>query len=1132
MNIATAQRSLQRRLAKITAKLTTRLEHRQVRESDSGPSASAYTARVSVIIPVFNAMPDLGELLDSLENQDMGPESFELIAVNGGSTDGSAETLDTYAARLPNLRVIHQRPHGPLGKLRNVGIEASRSDYVFFCDAENQLGSETLRRMVDFADANQSDVLAPKPVDFSDHGSTARLFASTLVDAPLRTISASLTAQKMIRRTLLETPAMRFPEEVTTLEDGIMMTRCYLASGRNSILADYDYFSVRSRQVDSLLSSRQVQPEDYAQSMAKIARIIKEAHLDPAIAEQLVLDVYLHQALALYVPADYRGISADRQRAWVMAHAQFAREHIPKELEADLGFPYLQRSRLVRNEDATGLLKLADTEESLKPLCEVVLPNSPTAPFRFRIDSTANYDHAYLLAKARDTESTRKFKFHPSGSGYDAVLSVAELAELGPVLVDGYVQLRLDGLPAEPFPGLASAPGLPLDHGGIRVQATAEGNLAMDQRTWSAPDLDSIDGGQDPVPGLSAPPSTTTHASSLNDSTSISRRPDYSGQLVSEPSLENPMNRPVLMVTWGIAETFGGLTAMCLKRAGYFHEAGVPSAVVTLDPNPDLDSRRRSLDESGRLHPEVPLLNLHEYYASQPPGTESGSTLQGPDLGVDWYESARVTRSSDNSTLYVQYKSSENPKLSHRSYYRPDGSIYLVDVTAPTPENPERTFRTLRLAATADRAEIEFSSATLMYNHWLTEVVDRTGSDVIFDSEFTAEILFAWSHPEALKFLVFHSTHVTAGEDPLTGQVSSALRKSIRSRNGWDGIIFLTESQRTAFVQRFGDDSNTMVISNPVDGPHALPAFSQKDPSRVLHVGRFTTGKNIGAVINIIDAVAAAQVPVHLDLIGDGELRSVLEEQVSDLGIGHLVTFHGHVHDVSERLAAARVLLLCSTFEGQSLAILEAQANGCVPVAYDVDFGPRDIIRNERNGYLVPFGDEVGAIRAVERLLLDDELCARMSAEAFASAGEFSSEQIFIHWKEALVKARSNKKTRQDLATATIRLAGIRFHDDGGLDLEIAVRLNKAELTSMSLAISERGSGINSGQSFAPHHSTDAAYSFAIPGNLRSQFLGTVALDFYAILESSGVLRTIRLGVAPKIHSVPYLTPHGNLSFK
>lgn len=608
--------------------------------------------------------------------------------------------------------------------------------------------------------------------------------------------------------------------------------------------------------------------------------------------------------------------------------------------------------------------------------------------------------------------------------------------------------------------------------------------------------------------------------------------PGPSGHVVSQPAQHHRAPRAALMVTWAVEQNFGGMTAMCLKRAGLFHGSGVPSAVVTFDANPELDAIRTALTANGKLHPEVPLLNLHEYYAEQPPATVMGRGLKLRGTGIPWTEAARLDRSLDGSLFYVDYTAEGNDKASKREYHRRDGSVYLVDAMLPAPHDPEQVVRTLQILATDGIVQFEFTSAARFYRHWITELVDRSNADVIIDSKFSAGFLFAWQHPTALKFVNFHSTHVAAGQDTLTGKLSPAHRKIIDNRDSWDGITFLTKSQRTAFVQRFGDGSNTVVISNPVDGPDTLPAYEDRDPGSVLHVGRFTKGKNIGEVIGIVNAVAAAEVPVHLDLIGDGDQRPALEEQVRQLGIGHLVGFQGHVHDVARRLSKARVLLLCSRFEGQSLAILEAQAHGCVPVAYDVDFGPRDVIDDAYNGFLIPFGDQEAAATALVRLLSDDSLCAEMSARAFETAKQYSSEHIFTQWKEALEMARLHKKDREELAAATLRLAGLRFHADGDTDVEVAVNAGSAELSGLRLVASERGTDARGGMSFEPYNESDGIFSFRIPSSLRARLPGSDALDLNIVLGIGGLERTMRLGATPKPASVPYLTAYGNLSFK
>ncbi|MFF5793896.1 glycosyltransferase family 2 protein [Paeniglutamicibacter sp. NPDC012692] len=450
--------------------------------SDTGPTSSAQTARVAVVIPVFNAVPYLQVLLDSLAAQDLDPTLFEVIAVDDGSTDGGGQLLDIFAARHPNWRVIRQRNSGWPGKPRNVGIESSVSDYIFFCDADDIMGPESLRRMLDFADEHQVDVLAPRMVGIGGRGVNSTLFAKTLVDTPIRQIMATLTPQKLIRRELLAAHGIRFPLGKVRLEDGMMLARCYLSARRISILADYDYYFIRTRDNGTNISSQGTVPEKYTDSVLEIARIIKDTHPDAKHAELLVLDLYQRKLLRSYVPARFRGMSPRVRDRWVKAHARFVSQHIPLHLEEQLGFPFRQRSELVRGQDVEGLLRLAATEEALRPNCRAALPQPGGAELRVQLEPKAKFESAHLLARARGKDTQLLFELRPSNRDHVTHLPASELASLGKVIVDLYVQLRLDGIDGNPRRLLAPEEGLPAEFGGKRLYATVQGNLSLDQR--------------------------------------------------------------------------------------------------------------------------------------------------------------------------------------------------------------------------------------------------------------------------------------------------------------------------------------------------------------------------------------------------------------------------------------------------------------------------------------------------------------------------------------------------------------------------------------------------------------------------------------------------------------------------
>ena len=126
--------------------------------------------------------------------------------------------------------------------------------------------------------------------------------------------------------------------------------------------------------------------------------------------------------------------------------------------------------------------------------------------------------------------------------------------------------------------------------------------------------------------------------------------------------------------------------------------------------------------------------------------------------------------------------------------------------------------------------------------------------------------------------------------------------------------------------------------------------------------------------------------------------------------------------------------------------------------------------------------------------------------------------------------ARTNKKIRVELAAATARLSGLKFHPDGDFDLE--VEIGAVSLDGLTLLVTERDTEANQGESFAPYRAADGTYSFRLSSGLRAQLPGSQALDIQVVLETAGLSRTIRLGAAPKLQSVPYFTAYGNLSVK
>jgi glycosyltransferase involved in cell wall biosynthesis len=93
---------------------------------------------LSFIIPAYNAEPYLKECLDSIGRLNMRGRGFEVIVVNDGSTDGTAELLDAYAKTHTEVMVLTQENRG-LSAARNAGMHQAKGKYVCFVDADDHI---------------------------------------------------------------------------------------------------------------------------------------------------------------------------------------------------------------------------------------------------------------------------------------------------------------------------------------------------------------------------------------------------------------------------------------------------------------------------------------------------------------------------------------------------------------------------------------------------------------------------------------------------------------------------------------------------------------------------------------------------------------------------------------------------------------------------------------------------------------------------------------------------------------------------------------------------------------------------------------------------------------------------------
>ena len=114
-------------------------------------------AVISVIVPVHNMETYLPRCLDSLDKQGL-TEAIEIILVNDGSTDASLEICADYCRQHTDTILLHQENKG-LSEARNIGVNASHGDWIFFLDADDWLAPNALMTLLSSAEEYASDMV-------------------------------------------------------------------------------------------------------------------------------------------------------------------------------------------------------------------------------------------------------------------------------------------------------------------------------------------------------------------------------------------------------------------------------------------------------------------------------------------------------------------------------------------------------------------------------------------------------------------------------------------------------------------------------------------------------------------------------------------------------------------------------------------------------------------------------------------------------------------------------------------------------------------------------------------------------------------------------------------------------------
>ena len=161
----------------------------------------------------------------------------------------------------------------------------------------------------------------------------------------------------------------------------------------------------------------------------------------------------------------------------------------------------------------------------------------------------------------------------------------------------------------------------------------------------------------------------------------------------------------------------------------------------------------------------------------------------------------------------------------------------------------------------------------------------------------------------------------------------------------------------------------------------------KKDQHLVIYIGRLRPVKGVEYGLRAFAIASSIYPNTHMALAGDGEQRGYLQKLVGELDLRHRVTFLGVRKDLPNLLAASDSVLMPSLTEGFPRTAIEAMAAGKPVIATNVG-GTSEAIINDKTGILVPPQDVNAMAKALEKLIADINLQARLGKTGIRRAQE------------------------------------------------------------------------------------------------------------------------------------------------
>ncbi|NGX84763.1 glycosyltransferase family 4 protein [Aequorivita sp. KMM 9714] len=293
------------------------------------------------------------------------------------------------------------------------------------------------------------------------------------------------------------------------------------------------------------------------------------------------------------------------------------------------------------------------------------------------------------------------------------------------------------------------------------------------------------------------------------------------------------------------------------------------------------------------------------------------------------------------------------------------------------------------------RSYFSFENLKKVPNHFfkMKKVLKNLNPDVIIVCNSSFDFYWLpYINKSSKKVKEYHASQFNRNEtaSSFKSKIFVSILKKVES--DYDALVVLNPDEK-----KFFRSDNTFVIPNPISLTNKKVNFQNK---RVIAAGRIAPVKGFERLIEIWSEFLKNNTGWSLDIYGDNYIgtQEQLQKQIDSKDLNNTIFFKGTVDDITETMCNYSAYLMTSHTECFPMVLLESLSVGLPIISFDVPTGPRNIITNEEDGFLVENGNVIEYSKRMEQVLNSENLKKVMSDKAKLNSQRFSVENVMKKW--------------------------------------------------------------------------------------------------------------------------------------